>query len=329
VVNCPLCGSSATTLALEARDANLRTSGEAFTIFLCRSCGTGFTDPRAQRMEMARLYPSGYQPYISHAPPWYGRSETRRKIKGALDRSTGYYALANPQLIRPEEMRTDPGFVWEIGCGIGELLGQFKARGWRVLGVEPSETAARIARENGLTVEVRRAEDATLPPERADVILLNHSLEHMADLDAVLRKCREALKPDGSLIIAVPNFDSPGRRFFGGAWIHLDVPRHFYHFTPEGLQQLLAKYGFRAQRLQFDNSLEAVVTSMRNMIRTRSLKVGPPPSRGGGAMNIIERLEGRLSRLSVVSCLSAPMIPILEMTRSYLKSSMVIVFKKS
>jgi SAM-dependent methyltransferase len=330
MVDCPTCGAAGARPTLEARDANLRTSPDEFTIYVCPSCGIGFTDPRAQRMDMATIYATGYPPYSSHSPPWYGRTETGRRIKGDLDRSAGYYALTNPQLARPETIRGEPGFVWEIGCGVGELLSRFQERGWRVLGLEPSARAAEIARAAGVPVEVGRAEEATPPPEKADVIILNHSLEHIANLDAVLKKCRDALQPDGTLVIAVPNFDSPGRRFFRGAWIHLDVPRHFYHFTPEALERLLARYGFRKQRVQYDNSLEAIVTSLRNMVRERSLEASTPrEGRGAGGPSFAGALESTFSHLSVVSCISAPLIPFLWLTRSQLRASMVVVFNKA
>jgi SAM-dependent methyltransferase/predicted RNA-binding Zn-ribbon protein involved in translation (DUF1610 family) len=328
-VSCPSCGTPGARPRLAARDVNLRTSRDEFTIYSCSACGLAFTDPRVQRMEMATIYAAGYQPYISYAVPWYGRSSAGRRLKGALDRSADYYALTSPQLVRPERLRSEPGFVWEIGCGVGELLGRFKSGGWRVLGVEPSKDAADIARQNGIPVEVQRAQDASLPPEKADLIVLNHSLEHIADLDAVLRKCSEALQPDGTLIVAVPNFDSPGRRFFGGAWIHLDVPRHFYHFAPGVLDRLAATYGFRTQRVAYDNSLEAILTSMRNLVRARSLRNAELPSGGASRRSILGTLESRVSRLSVVSCVSALLLPVLWLTRSHLNSSMVFVFRKT
>jgi len=53
------------------------------------------------------------------------------------------------------------------------------------------------------------------------------------------------LKPDGSLIIAVPNHHSYDAKYYKEHWAAWDVPRHLWHFGPEQMKQLGQKHGFR------------------------------------------------------------------------------------
>jgi hypothetical protein len=55
---------------------------------------------------------------------------------------------------------------------------------------------------------------------------------------------RRALEPDGVLQVTVPNWSSWQARVTGRSWLHLDVPRHLYHFDPVTLARLLRDSGF-------------------------------------------------------------------------------------
>ena len=49
--------------------------------------------------------------------------------------------------------------VLDVGSGTGKVGRLFAARGCEVLGVEPDERMADVARSHGLTVEVARVEE--------------------------------------------------------------------------------------------------------------------------------------------------------------------------
>lgn len=117
--------------------------------------------------------------------------------------------------------------------------------GWQVWGVEKY---AAIARDEGLSVYSSIAEAAC--GGHYDCVTLWHVLEHLPDLHTAIDDIRRLLAPDGTLIIAVPNAASVQARFFGRNWLHLDVPRHLYHFTAESLSRLLADHQLVARRLR-------------------------------------------------------------------------------
>ena len=138
-----------------------------------------------------------------------------------------------------------PGRVLDVGCGPGHLLARFRALGWETLGTEVSEAAAEIARRrHGLEVRVGALRDLRLPADAFDTVVSWHTLEHMPEPGEVLDEIARVLRPDGLLLISVPDFGSSEAQAQPSAWFHLDVPRHLCHFTARDLRVLLRRRGF-------------------------------------------------------------------------------------
>jgi SAM-dependent methyltransferase len=98
-------------------------------------------------------------------------------------------------------------------------------------------------------VGIAKAEPCLLNPEPCplspafDCITLWHSLEHIADPFALLGEVSALLKPGGRVIVAVPDNGGWQARLFGRFWLHLDVPRHLWHFTGPALGEAFQKAG--------------------------------------------------------------------------------------
>jgi 2-polyprenyl-3-methyl-5-hydroxy-6-metoxy-1,4-benzoquinol methylase len=139
-----------------------------------------------------------------------------------------------------------PGRVLDVGCGRGLTLASLRDDGYQPLGIELSDMAAVHAREQlGLDVRIGDFQTLELEPESFEAIIFWHSLEHFADPIAALDRARRLLRPGGLLVIAVPNFASAQSRISGPQWFHLDVPRHYVHFSDRGLRRALTERGFR------------------------------------------------------------------------------------
>ena len=52
------------------------------------------------------------------------------------------------------------------------------------------------------------------------------------------------LEKNGFLIIAVPNINSFDSKYYKEKWAALDVPRHLWHFTRNGIESLLKNKDF-------------------------------------------------------------------------------------
>ena len=137
--------------------------------------------------------------------------------------------------------------VLDVGCGRGVALRALAGAGLEAHGFERSDNAVRGIDPR---VQVRIADDlaaANYPAEYFDTVIIWHVLEHVGNPREVLCEVGRILKPGGQVIVAVPNYSSIQSRWAGGAWFHLDLPRHLFHFPVAGLRQLLEQCGFECR----------------------------------------------------------------------------------
>ena len=78
-----------------------------------------------------------------------------------------------------------------------------------------------------------------------------HVLEHLSDPLTALTAVARRVKPGGTLILGIPNIASWQARSAGPFWMHLEVPRHLCHFSPDAIERALGASGFRMTRLDF------------------------------------------------------------------------------
>jgi len=227
-IKCPICES------LEVIDViprvNDHITGDIFQILGCKSCGVCFTYPVPDNMEL--YYPSEYRGY------------------GALAKAVlrTFYRF---RVRRWMKMIGKPGMVLEIGCGEGLMLDTLRQKGWKVMGIERTEAMAVYARDT-LGLDIVSGGIELVPGEKNfDLIILFQVLEHMHNPQSILKECAARLKPGGFLIINVPNFDSWQARFGGNVWLHLDPPRHLFHFSPKSLTQILRTIGLDIHDVKF------------------------------------------------------------------------------
>ncbi|TBR20499.1 methyltransferase domain-containing protein, partial [bacterium] len=207
-----------------------RPIGENRDIVECRGCGHAFVSP---------LKPQDYvslQP--SHHPLDTGEGSHER-FAGMMDRMAAAWGRA-------------PGRLLEVGCAMGGFLAVAKARGWSVLGVEPSvAVAAHAAKRHGFEVRPGDYLGVELPEAGFSAIAAIEVLEHLVDPAAALRKMRRELEPGGILYLTVPNFatkalaEEPWEK-----WPALDPYGHIHYFRPERLTRLLSETGFEVVSLR-------------------------------------------------------------------------------
>ena len=137
------------------------------------------------------------------------------------------------------------GKLLDIGCGSGDFLSFMEKNFFDVFGVENNNTALKICAKKKL--KVYNSLEA-LSDKSFDVITLWHVLEHLPKPEEVIANIHDLLASNGVLVLAVPNFSSHDRLHYQHNWAALDVPRHRWHFTPEGLEQMLSKAGFKLQK---------------------------------------------------------------------------------
>lgn len=206
-------------------------SGEYFELRKAEGLDLLATFPRPENEKLSAYYKS--ENYISHTDS-----------KGSLLDKV-YQQVKNLMLQKKinwiENSVSEKGNILDIGAGTGDFLVAAKKSGWNTFGVEPNFHARKLAGKKG----VELFEDiASLPDHHFDVITMWHVLEHVPDLDEQLRELDRLLKPDGLLVIALPNFKSYDAEKYKENWAAYDVPRHLYHFSPEAVSKIFQEKNF-------------------------------------------------------------------------------------
>lgn len=206
------------------------------------------TFPKPKGRELALYYESS--DYISH-------TDAKKSMVDKVYQLVKKYALQN-KLKLINSFQTEGKKILDVGCGTGEFLKTCKTNGWNVVGVEPNKNAQELAiskfDNNKPTTVVSDIEEVM--SQKFDVITLWHVLEHVPDLEIYILKLKALLKPDGVLVIAVPNYKSFDAMHYKEFWAAFDVPRHLWHFSKKSIELLFANYKMKVIKtlpMKFDS----------------------------------------------------------------------------
>jgi SAM-dependent methyltransferase len=87
-----------------------------------------------------------------------------------------------------------------------------------------------------------------------DLIVFNHSFEHLPDPLESLQAAARLLSKDGVCLIRIPTVLSHAWRYYGVDWVQLDAPRHFFLHSLESIKMLSAMSGFYIFDIFFDST---------------------------------------------------------------------------
>jgi SAM-dependent methyltransferase len=83
-----------------------------------------------------------------------------------------------------------------------------------------------------------------------DLITLWHVLEHLRNPVEVLGLARRLLKPEGTLVVAVPNVSGLSFRIFRRHWFALSPPWHLQQFKPRSLGLAFYEAGLTVEEIR-------------------------------------------------------------------------------
>lgn len=147
------------------------------------------------------------------------------------------------------------GMLLDLGCWLGFLLDEARARGWATVGVEPSVFASEFARQRlGLDVRTDDLFAAELPLARFDAVILGDVIEHLSDPRAALDQIASLTRPGAVLQLSLPDAGSRLARVMGRRWWSV-IPTHVQYFTRRSITTLLTRHGW--QVLELDTAPKA------------------------------------------------------------------------
>lgn len=142
------------------------------------------------------------------------------------------------------------GDLLDVGAATGFFLDLARKRGWRTVGVEPSEFAVGLAKKKGLDVRQGVVEELDAADESFDVVTMWDVIEHVNDPRASLAAAFRLLRPGGTLAINTPDSGSLLARTLGLRWHLVVPPEHLVLFHQESLRRLLAESKFQVSAIK-------------------------------------------------------------------------------
>ena len=128
--------------------------------------------------------------------------------------------------------------LFDFGAGTADLLVEARKNNYEIAGLEPNIKARETAKSKGIDLW-----DRLRTGRRFQIITLWHVLEHLEDPVSELLNLTAILEDDGTVFIAVPNFKSYDANYYKEYWAAFDVPRHIWHFSRQGITEVLKEAG--------------------------------------------------------------------------------------
>ena len=228
-------------------------------------------------MELSALYPADYYAYQQnfHSHPW---KELVKSMVGLTIHTQ------DPKFPAPAR-------VLDLGCGSGWFLRSMREQGWDTYGVEISESAAELGRkQSGLNIFAGTLSQANFANNYFDYVRANHSFEHISCPNETLDEVYRILRPEGKLMIAVPNIDSFNARIFRQYWWYLGAPVHCFNYSVRTLSQMLEKHSFSIERINFNSDYSGIVGSLQIWLNRTN---GRNPTKGFAINNPILKIASQ------------------------------------
>jgi len=229
-IDCPICGGKKRTW---------RCDEKGWKIWTCAQCGHTYVSPRPTEDFLKRYYESCYLSSSQDAgQQWEG------KLGGIFES-----VIQSVDRYHPGR-----GDFLEVGAGFGGLLELADRNGWRVSGIEPSESGVATIRQRlGDRAAVYQGlfEEFDLPPNSFDCLAILNVIEHVRDPLSVCRKAFDLLRPNGCIVIRWPQmlFLNLMRKKMGAPEPELlGAPAHLHDFCDKSVRRMLAEAGFKDVR---------------------------------------------------------------------------------
>lgn len=209
VPTCAICGSTENRQSKAL--AECLGLQDPFGILKCKNCAFCWQSPRPEEAEMAAFYnyiyfggplPDGTKWMNDYPSP----PETTRRYSSTNRSFTYEQQKFHLELIDKHKDRQETRLL-EIGSGKGGFLKIVGRIGIKGVGLEPSESAVREARADGLEVYQGKLEN---PPDQVkfkswDVIFMSHVFEHFECPRVAAQHLWNLLEPGGFVVLEVPN----------------------------------------------------------------------------------------------------------------------------
>ncbi len=256
-MTCRICGNSQQNVPYQIREMmyGLRTS---FSYFQCANCDClQIEDIPA---DLARYYPTDYNGFVPPRKEYFSGIKgaiKRKRYEGAVFQSSHFkqvlsalFPVAPYQVLAQVPLNRNTRIL-DMGCGTGAFLYPLYQLGMRhVMGADPF-IPATITYPNGYRVQKGFISELQ---GTWDIVILNHSFEHVPDPLATLQAAGQLLAPDGTCIIRIPTVSSYAWEHYRTNWFQLDAPRHLFLHSVKSMHLLAGQAGLTVTNVVYDSN---------------------------------------------------------------------------
>ncbi len=258
---CSICGNYADNKVWKAREMMLGLRDE-FEYVECANCGC--LQIRNIPENLAKYYPKNYYS-LNDDPSLFFKGTFKAWLKKQRD----YFAITGKGFVGKFVQSKMPNHsielfnfrhiaikksakILDVGSGTGIIPYVFKNAGFKhITGIDPYLEKDMVF-NNGLTIRKQSLLDIT--EKDWDIIMFNHSFEHIAEPKNYLIQTAALLKPKGICIIRIPTVSSYAWQCYKENWVQLDAPRHLFLYSIKSLEILAAQTGFDYVKTSYEST---------------------------------------------------------------------------
>lgn len=213
---------------------------------LCKSCGLIYATARMNEESYRKFYENEYRQIYD-----WGSLDKEADFKVGISKATNLKDMLS-------DLEIYPKVIFDIGCNSGAWLKPFADSGCEVMGVDYGLERIQYGKSLGLNIAVGSIDTLEATGKKADLIILNHVLEHSLNLAETLFRIRMLLSDDGVLFVSVPSLYTWNlNTLFQNA--------HTYQFTSQTLSYIMQCIGF--EEIYLDERI--------NSLWTKSVPINP------------------------------------------------------
>jgi len=231
---------------------------DVFDYFECSECGC--LQISEYPLDMSKYYPSNYYSFNNID------NSTTNKMKRLLEKERNRYIFTGRGIVGLILNKVYPASnfnaliranvhidtrILDVGCGSGYFLITLKDIGFnRLHGIDPF-IKEDIEYDNGVKIVKKYIFDLN---GEFDLIMFNHSFEHIPDQGETLDSVYRLLSKNGKCIIRIPTVSSFAWEKYNGNWVQLDAPRHFFLHSINSIKLLALKSGLILKDYFYDST---------------------------------------------------------------------------
>lgn len=228
--NCPSCGSSNTRM--------LKRKAVVTSLHICEECCLMYRCPKSSYYEAELFYQTDYNEGVTTNCP---NDQELRRLKHIFFRDTekdytNYIKILKAAKILPGQSLFDFGASWGYGSW------QFMQAGYEVFSYEINVSRSNYAREK---LGCNMLSDPKMTTAKVDCFFSAHVIEHLPNPCLLWETANSVLKPDGKVVLLMPNGDPSRERVVGRKMYHqLWGQVHPLLFTSLSLSNIANRFGF-------------------------------------------------------------------------------------